>query len=94
MDNSPRYYEVLWAAQRSGLRFTCISSKLTASEVEYIVGDSDSKVFIASAGVAAVALEVAPLIPGVRLFMVDGAQGPFESFEAARAAMPAHAHRR
>ena len=30
MDNSPRYYEILWAAQRSGLRFTCISSKLTA----------------------------------------------------------------
>ena len=26
MDNSPRYYEVLWAAQRSGGRFTCISS--------------------------------------------------------------------
>ena len=37
MDNSPRYYEVLWAAQRSGVRFTCISSKLTAGEVEYIV---------------------------------------------------------
>jgi len=30
MDNGPRYYEILWAAQRSGLRFTCISSKLTA----------------------------------------------------------------
>src|SRR5580698_11401777 len=47
MDNSPRYYEVLWAAQRSGIRFTCISSKLTAGEVEYIVSDSNSKVFIA-----------------------------------------------
>ncbi len=84
MDNSPRYYEVLWAAQRSGLRFTCISSKLTAGEVEYIVKDSGSKVLIASAGVAPVALEVAPLIPGVKLFMVDGAEPPFESFEDAR----------
>src|SRR5476649_246952 len=44
MDNSPRYYEVLWAAQRGGMRFTCISSKLTAAEVEYIVSDSASKV--------------------------------------------------
>src|SRR5665213_1260559 len=93
MDNSPRYYEVLWAAQRSGVRFTCISSKLTAGEVEYIVRDSESKVLIASAGVAEVALQVAPLIPGVKLFMVDGPPGadlaPFERFEAARAAMPA-----
>ncbi|HEY2480681.1 MAG TPA: acyl-CoA synthetase [Caulobacteraceae bacterium] len=88
MDNSPRCYEVLWAAQRSGLRFTCISSKLTAGEVEYIAKDSAAKAFIASAGVAAVAAELATLIPGVRLFMVDGATGPYESFEAARAGMP------
>jgi len=88
MDNSPRYYEVLWAAQRSGLRFTCISSKLTVGEVEYILRDSGAKAFIASAAVADVALAVAPLVPGVKLYMVDGAQAPFESFEAARSAMP------
>ena len=88
MDNSPRYYEVLWAAQRSGIRFTCVSSKLTAGEVEYIVKDSESKVFVASKAVALVALEVAPMIPGVKLFMVDGAEGPYQSFEEARAAFP------
>ncbi len=88
MDNNPRYYEVLWAAQRSGIRFTCISSKLTAGEVEYIVNDSGSKVLITSAAVADVALSVAPLIPGVKLFMTGGAQAPFADFEAARAAMP------
>jgi long-chain acyl-CoA synthetase len=88
MDNSPRYYEVLWAAQRSGLRFTCISSKLTAGEVEYIVKDSAAKALITSAGVAAVAAELAPLIPGVRLFMVDGVTAPYESFETARSTMP------
>ena len=37
MDNNPRYFEIAWAAQRSGLYYTCISSKLTAGEVEYIV---------------------------------------------------------
>jgi len=88
MDNSPRYYEVLWAAQRSGVRFTCISSKLTAGEVEYIVGDSASKALIASAGVSDVAVEVAALLSGVKLFMVDGAIAPFADFEAAREAMP------
>ncbi len=88
MDNSPRYYEVLWAAQRSGLRFTCVSSKLTAGEVEYIVRDSGAKAIVASAGVAPEALKLAPLIPGVELFMVDGATPPYRSFEDARAPFP------
>ena len=89
MDNSPRYYEALWAAQRSGVRFTCISSKLTAGEVEYIVRDSDSKVLIASAGVSTVAVEVARLLPDIALYMVDGAAAPFIDFEAARSGFPA-----
>ncbi|HUZ12432.1 MAG TPA: acyl-CoA synthetase [Caulobacteraceae bacterium] len=89
IDNSPRYYEVLWAAQRSGLRFTAISSKLTAGEVEYIVKDCGAKALIVGQGVAEVALQVAPLVEGVKLLMVDGAQAPYESFEAARARFPA-----
>jgi long-chain acyl-CoA synthetase len=88
MDNSARYYEVLWAAQRSGLRFTCISSKLTAGEVEYIVRDSGAKAVITSAGVAPEALKLAALLPDVALFMVDGVQPPYRSFEDARASMP------
>jgi len=88
MDNSPRYFEVLWAAQRSGVRFTCISSKLNAAEVEYIVKDSAAKALIASKPVADIACEVAAALPGLKLYMVDGVVAPFESFEDARAAMP------
>jgi len=88
IDNHPRYYELIWAAQRSGLRYTCLSSKLTAGEVEYIVGDCEAKAFIASAATAETALAVAPKIPGVALYMVGGTAGPFESLEDARAAMP------
>ena len=89
MDNGPRYYEVLWAAQRCGARFTCISSKLTPGEVEYIVRDSEAKVFIASAGVAELAQQIDPLIEGVKLFMVDSARPPFASWEEARGKFPA-----
>src|ERR1700739_3141583 len=88
LEHHPRYYELLWAAQRSGLRFTCLSSKLTAGEVEYIVKDCEAKVLVTSTGLPTDALAVAPLIPGVALFMVGGAEGPFENFEAARAAFP------
>ena len=43
IENHPRYYECLWAAQRSGLRFTCLSSKLTTGEVEYIIKDCEAR---------------------------------------------------
>jgi long-chain acyl-CoA synthetase len=88
IENHPRYYELLWAAQRSGLRFTCLSSKLTAGEVEYILKDCDAKLFVSSQALAEVAKQVTPSIPGVALSMVGGTVAPFASFEAARAAFP------
>ncbi len=88
LENHPRYFEILWAAQRSGLLFTCISSKLTTSEVEYIVRDCAAKVFVTSASLASVADAVAPLINGVKLYMVGETHAPFQSYEDARAAMP------
>ncbi|MCR5878832.1 acyl-CoA synthetase [Phenylobacterium sp. J367] len=88
MDNHPRYFEIAWAAQRSGLYYTCISSKLTAGEVEYIVGDCGAQVLIASPGVGEVAAELPAILKGVKLYMVGEAKAPYESFEAARAAFP------
>jgi long-chain acyl-CoA synthetase len=70
LDNHPRYFEIAWAAQRSGLYFTCISSKLSAGEIEYIMGDCEAKVLITSAGVGSVIDELPALIPGVKLYMV------------------------
>src|SRR5689334_6762216 len=72
MENNLRYLEICWAAQRAGLYFTCISSRLTAGEVEYIVKDCGAKVFIAGKTLAKVAEETAPLIPGVKCYMVGG----------------------
>jgi long-chain acyl-CoA synthetase len=88
MENNPRYFEIAWAAQRSGLYYTCVSSKLTASEVEYILKDCAAKVLITSAVMGDVADEIPALVPGLKLYMVGGARGPYESFEAARDAMP------
>src|SRR3569833_767310 len=88
IDNHPRYYELLWAAQRAGLRFTCLSSKLSAAEVEYIVKDCEAKVLVASPVLVVFALVVAPAIPNVAKFMVGGENGPFLSFEMARAGFP------
>ena len=68
LENHPRYFELAWAAQRSGLYYACISSKLSASEVEYIVKDCGAKVFITSAGFSRIFDRLAYLIPGVNLY--------------------------
>ncbi|MDP2215249.1 acyl-CoA synthetase [Phenylobacterium sp.] len=88
MENHPRFFEVAWAAQRAGLYFACISSKLTAGEIEYIMGDCAAQALITSAGVGPVVDELPALLPGVKLYMVGEARPPYESFEAARAKMP------
>jgi long-chain acyl-CoA synthetase len=88
LENHPRYFELTWAAQRSGLYYACISSKLSASEVEYIVKDCGAKVFITSAGLGAIVDEMPALIPGVKLYQVGEAKAPYDSFEADRGAMP------
>lgn len=89
MDNSPRFFEIAWAAQRSGLYYACISSKLTSGEIDYIMKDCAAKLLVTSAGVGPVVDELPALLPGVRLYMVGDARAPYESFEAARDKMPA-----
>ncbi|MET3845608.1 acyl-CoA synthetase [Bradyrhizobium sp. OAE829] len=88
MDNHPRFFEIAWAAQRAGLYYACISSALTAGEVEYIARDCEAKLLISSPGVGPVADQMPALLPGVGHFMVGETRTPFERFEAARAAMP------
>ncbi len=59
MENNFEYLPLCWAAQRSGLYFTCISSRLTAGEVEYIVRNCGAKVLISSKAMGDVAVELA-----------------------------------
>lgn len=89
MENTPRYLEICWAAQRSGLYYTCISSRLTASEADYIIGDCEAKIFLTSKGKADVADELLALMPNVRQrFMVDGTIEGYASYEEAIAGKP------
>ena len=88
MENNIDYLPICWAAQRAGLYYTCISSRLTAGEVEYIVKDCNAKIFIAGHSLAKVAGEVAPLLKGVKLLMVGGVIPGYESYGAAAGVMP------
>ena len=89
MDNNARYLEITWAAQRAGLYYACISSKLTVDEVAYILEDCGAKALVVSPSSEAVAEQVAARRREVQLFTIGPAHGPFTSFQAACFAMPA-----
>ena len=92
MENNARFLELCWAAQRSGLYFTAISSRLTAGEVDYIAADCGAKMFFTSSALAPVAEELVGrgMLKNVaRRFMINGKNDGYESYEEARNAMPA-----
>ncbi|HSI00108.1 MAG TPA: AMP-binding protein [Reyranella sp.] len=90
LENNPRFFEICWGAQRSGLIYTAISSRLTAPEVEYIVDDCGATLFVTSVALADKAAELAGLMPGVTSrFVIGGAIAGYDSWENAVAAEPA-----
>ncbi|MBN8843049.1 MAG: acyl-CoA synthetase [Sphingomonadales bacterium] len=58
LENTPHYYGLTWGAQRAGLRYVCISSRLTQDETDYILENSGAKILIVSASLAPAALQL------------------------------------
>jgi acyl-CoA synthetase (AMP-forming)/AMP-acid ligase II len=90
LENHPRFFEIVWAAQRSGLYYTAISSRLTPNEAAYIVDDCGAQVFITSKKLADVAQLITADTPKVRLRLInDGSAAGYESYEDTVATQPA-----
>ncbi|WP_337110330.1 acyl-CoA synthetase [Prescottella equi] len=90
MENHIRYFEVFWAAFRSGLYLTAINRYLTPAEAGYIVDNCDAKVLVMSAYKADVAEAIVPITPKVRRrLMVDGTVPGYDAYEEAIMAHPA-----
>ncbi len=58
LENTPHYYGLTWGAQRAGLRYVCISSRLTQDETDYILENSGAKMLVVSASLAAAAQQL------------------------------------
>jgi long-chain acyl-CoA synthetase len=86
MTNVPDYLPICWGAQRAGLVFVAMSTKLTADEAQYIIEDSGAKVLFASAGLAAVATAASADVPA--RYAVGGPVAGFEALDTALAAVP------
>ena len=94
LDNSARYLEVCWAAQRSGLVYTTLNWHFTADEAAYIVDDCDAQAIVVCAATRALAEELIDLMPRVTVRLAVGGpigDGPngYADYEDAIAAFPA-----
>lgn len=88
LENCTELLVILWGAMRAGLLVVPISSKLTATEVEYIVHDSNATVLVTSRGIGDAFAHIAANIKDVRLFSIGAAQAGFRSWDAECAAQP------
>mgnify|MGYP001827545778 FL=1 len=62
IENDPKFLEIAWAAQRSGLIFTPISTHLKKDESAYILENCAAKLFVGSLQLADVAEQLLSLI--------------------------------
>jgi acyl-CoA synthetase (AMP-forming)/AMP-acid ligase II len=86
MENHPWFFCLTWGFQRAGAHYVCISSRLTAPEVAYILEDSGARLLIGSAYLSPTLDEVARLTPAVPQLRFDSPGAM--SAEAVLAAMP------
>ena len=90
MENHARYFDVVWAAMRSGLYLTTVNRYLTTDEATYIIDNCEAKVLVASNHLA----DIAAGLPSTQTrcknwLMVDGAIKGYEDYEAATGKYPA-----
>lgn len=90
LENSPRFHEVCWAGQRSGLYYTAANWHFNADELAYIVEDCDARALIVSNEFRDLAADVTPVLPDrveTRL-LLGGALDGWEPYDDAVARYP------
>ena len=84
MKNHRRLLEACFGADRAGVYYTTISTRLMADEIAFIVRDCAAQVLVASADLDELVRQLKPLLPvGLKCFMVGVRAPGFESWEAA-----------
>ncbi|WP_420997864.1 AMP-binding protein [Cupriavidus sp. 30B13] len=89
LENHARLFELCWGAQRCGLIYVCISTRLNVDDAAYIVNDSGARMLVTSRAQAEVAQGVAARAPALgACLMMDGAAPGFAPYETTLAQYP------
>ena len=90
LENQLRFFELCWGAQRAGIIYTAMSTRLKVAEAAYILDNCQARLLVSSQALAAQASELLGQMPSVHTcLMLDGTVPGFGSYEAALAAQPA-----
>tara|TARA_Y100001934_G_scaffold17737_1_gene20989 strand:+ start:61 stop:1602 length:1542 start_codon:yes stop_codon:yes gene_type:complete len=89
MENNLRYFEIFWAALRSGLIFTPINRYFTPDEVAYVVNDSGAKALFTSTYMRETAEALLDRIPECSVLLsVDGVCSGYDDLDTALVPFP------
>jgi len=91
LDNRPEFFDIIWAAQRSGVTLVLVSSRLKAEELAYIIQDSGSSALLIGETLAPVAKEILKLqrdIPQLAKVVAIGSIGALDNWSDVCAAQP------
>jgi len=89
LENHPRFFEICWGAQRAGIIYTAISTRLKLAEADYIVNNCAARLVVASVAQGELASALLPHMGGVaQKLVVDGKLNGYESFEQALSLHP------
>src|SRR6516225_5203329 len=80
MENNRPFFEIAWAAQRSGLYYTAINTHLRPAEVQYVLDDCGAVALVASHRMAGLAAGLDLAHVPVRLSAAGEVAG-FERYE-------------
>lgn len=84
IENNSHFHELCWGAQRAGLYYTALSSRLSAEEARYIVNDCGAELFITSLYKSEIAAQIRDEIPKVKTaLMMGGTISGYQSYEEA-----------
>ncbi|PKP82788.1 MAG: acyl-CoA synthetase [Alphaproteobacteria bacterium HGW-Alphaproteobacteria-18] len=89
LENCPEVYDFCWAAQRAGLYYVPVSSRLTADEIAYILKDSCARLLLTSDYLASELDGVANAYPGVHLFKTGQDHAAYSNWDEALSKMDA-----
>ena len=82
MENNLRFFEVVWAALRSGLYITTINRYLTTEEAGYILDNCEAQVFVASNYLGEIAKDLPTFAPNCHTWlMTDGVVEGYQAYE-------------
>jgi len=92
LENHPRFFEICFGAQRAGIIFTAISTRLKASETAYIIDNCGARLLVTSQALAPLADAIGSLTPAVQhRLMIDGTTVGHQAYEplmASQASLP------